>query len=356
MLTAILIALISLVGLIVIHELGHFLVALAFKMPVEEFGLGLPPRLASWKIGSVLFSLNLLPFGAFVRIQGEEKSGEGFSLFPAWQQALVFVAGVAANWLAAVVLFSLVAGVWGLPYAVSDQVVASQARLQVIGVASGTPAEEAGLEAGDWLLGMGTAEEMRAVNHLQDFTDFIDQHRGEEVLLQVERPAGETTVSLIPRESSPPGEGAIGISFARVAVENYSWWQAPAAGFLVTVNQTVAIPLSLATVVSQWFRHQPAPGVELVGPIGLGQMISQTLQLGWGYLLQFVAIIAVYLSLFNILPLPALDGGKLAFLAIEGIRRRPISSKVKENLSGAFFAFFILLMILITLKDLKQLF
>lgn len=356
MLATILIALISLVGLIVIHELGHFLVALALKMPVEEFGLGLPPRLVSWKMGSVLFSLNLLPFGAFVRIKGEEKNNEGFGLFPAWKQALVLVAGVVANWLTAVVLFALVAGIWGLPYAVSDQAVAPQARLQVTGVMAETPAEEGGLKIGDWLTGMGTAGEIKAVNHLQDFTNFIDQHRGEEIRLQVERPAGGTVVSLIPRESPPPGEGAIGISFARVEVKNYPWWQAPATGFLAAINQTIAIPLSLATFVSQWLHHQPVPGAELVGPIGLGQMVGQTLQLGWGYLLQFVAMIAVYLSLFNILPLPALDGGRLAFLAIEGVRGKPISVKVKENLNGAFFAFFILLMFLVTFKDLIGLF
>jgi regulator of sigma E protease len=356
MFTTIIIALVSLVGLMVIHELGHFLMALIFKMPVEEFGLGLPPRLASWKIGSVLFSLNLLPFGAFVRIKGEDRNEEGFGLFPAWKQALVLVAGVVANWLTAVVIFGLVAGIWGLPYAVPDEVVNPEARLQVTGVASGSPAESAGLKAGDWLIGMGVGEEMERVSLLQTFTDFIDQHRGEEIFLQLEKPTGIENISLIPRESPPAGEGAIGISFARIVMEESSWWEAPLAGFSATINQTIAIPFSLGQLISQWIKGQPTMGAELVGPIGLGQMIGQTFTLGWNYLLQLVGIIAVYLSLFNILPLPALDGGKILFLGIEKIRRKPISTRIKESLNGAFFVFFILLMLLVTLRDIIHLF
>jgi len=357
-LTALIIAGASIIGLMVIHELGHFTMALIFKMPIEEFGLGLPPRLIAHKIKSVVVSLNLLPFGAFVRIKGEEdgEKKEGFNTFPAWQRALVLVAGVVGNWLTAVVLFAIVAGSWGLPYAVADDAVAPQAQLQVITVAPDSPAEEAGLKSGDWIVSVGVNEEMTAVHHLSEFTAFIDLHQGKAVELQLNKPEGLVLVSLIPRESPPAGEGAIGISFARVDVQHYAWWQAPKVGLIAAVNQTIAIPLSLGSVFSKWIHHQPTPGASLVGPIGIGQMIMQTSQLGWRYLLQFVAIIAIYFSLFNILPLPALDGGRLIFLAVEGVRRKTVSPKIKEWLNGTFLILFMILLALVTIKDIIHLF
>lgn len=357
-LTAILIACVSIISLMVIHELGHFLVALVFKMPIEEFGLGLPPRLIARKVGSVLVSLNLLPFGAFVRIKGEEEKEkkEGFNTFPAWQRALVLVAGVVSNWLTAVVLLTIVAGSWGLPYAMSDEAIAPQAQLQVMTVASNSPAEEAGVKSGDWIISVGTSEAMRVTNHLSEFTEFVDLHRGETIKLQLEKPKGLVAVSLIPRESPPAGEGSIGISFARVSVQHYAWWEAPRAGLMATVNQTIAIPLSLGAVFSGWIHHQATPGASLVGPIGIGQMIMQTSQLGWGYLLQFVAMIAIYFSLFNIFPLPALDGGRLLFLAIEGIMRKSISPKIKEGLNSSFLILFMILLAFVTIKDVIHLF
>ena len=331
-LAALIIAFFSIVGLMAIHELGHFLMALIFKMPVEEFGLGLPPRLIAYRVKSILVSLNWLPFGAFVRIKGEEEgSKNGFSLFPVWQRAIVLVGGVVANWLTAVVLFTIVAGSWGLPYAISDQAVAPQAKLQVIAISPHSPAQEAGLKTGDWILGLGLPGQVKATNHLQEFTNFVDSHQGEKIDLQIQRSNQKEIVSLVPRKSPPAGQGSIGIGFARVAVQHYSWFKTPWIGLKATINQTIAIPMSLGMMFEGWIHHHPVMGAQLVGPVGIGQMIAQTSQLGLGYLLQFVAMIAVYLSLFNILPLPALDGGKLLFLIIEKIRKKAISAKITRS-------------------------
>ncbi len=354
---SIIIALASIVVLMALHEFGHFLMAVIFKMPVEEFGLGLPPRLVAWHWKSILVSLNWLPFGAFVRIKGEEDDAkEGFASFPAWQRALVLIGGVTANWLTAVVLFAIVAGGWGLPYAVSDAAASPQAKLQIIMVNPQSPAQKAGLEAGDWILSMGTKDHLATVVRQHAFSEFIDQHLGQPVELKIQRGKAVKFISLTPRENPPTGQGAIGIGFARVAMQHYAWFQAPWIGLKATVNQTVAIPMSFGLMFSGWIHHHPMAGAQLVGPIGIGKMIAQTSRLGVGYLLQFVAMIAVYLSLFNILPLPALDGGKLTFLAIEGIRRKSISAKIKTALNNSFFVLFLLLLAWVTVKDIIHLF
>lgn len=354
---SILIALASIVVLMALHELGHFLLAIMFKMPVEEFGLGLPPRLVAWHWKSILISLNWLPFGAFVRIKGEEdESKEGFASFPAWQRALVLIGGVTANWLTAVVLFAIVAGGWGLPYAISDKTVSPNAKLEVIMVNPQSPAHDAGLKEGDWILAMGTKGRLTPAVYQHDFSEFVDRHLGEAVDLKIQR--GKTTqiISVTPRENPPAGQGAIGIGFARVAIQHYAWYKSLWVGLQATANQTVAIPMTFGAMFSGWIHHHPMPGAQLVGPIGIGKMIAQTSRLGVAYLLQFVAMIAVYLSLFNILPLPALDGGKLLFLAIEGIKKKPINAKLKAALNNSFFVLFLLLLVWVTVKDLIHLF
>lgn len=354
---SIIIALVSIVALLVLHELGHFLMALIFKMPVEEFGLGLPPRLVAWRWKSILISLNWLPFGAFVRIKGEEDDAkEGFAVFPAWQRALVLVGGVAANWLTAVLLLAIVAGAWGLPYAISDKTISPGAKLQVVMVSPQSPAKKAGLESGDWILAMGEKAPLQPVTRQHIFSNFIDQHQGQPIEIKIQRGSKTKIVSLVPRRNPPAGQGAIGIGFARVAIQHYPWFEAPWIGLKAAANETVAIPVTFGLMFSGWLHRHPMAGAQLVGPIGIGKMIAQTSQLGLGYLFQFVAMIAIYLSLFNILPLPALDGGKLTFLAIEKLRRRTINPKIKMALNNSFFIFFLLLLAWVTVRDFIHLF
>lgn len=357
----ILIVFVSLLGLIVLHELGHFLLARKFGVKVEEFGIGLPPRIFGKKFGQTLYSLNLLPLGAFVRLYGEEKEATGpesFSAKPIWQKAIIIFAGVAAFWIISFVILSFVAAIWGIPTAVSDNENSRLAdiKIQIAAVAPDSPAEAAGLEAGDTILKMrafGQDLETDKIGQVQAFTEI---NKGQEVTLTIERGKEVLDVDLIPRVSAPEGEGAMGVALIGVGMKKYSWYKAPLAGAVITGETTIAIPYMLSKAVWQKIRGEKVPGLELRGPVGIGQIMGRAVEQGMGNFLYLVAVISIYLALFNILPIPVVDGGKLMFLGIEKLRGKPLNNKVEQRVGAFFFALLLVLMIWITIKDIAKLF
>lgn len=355
----ILIAFFSLIGLVVLHELGHFILAKKFGVRVEEFGIGYPPRLIGKKIGETIYSLNLLPFGAFVRLPseiGESDDPRSFSKQAVWKRALIAFGGVAMFWLVAIILLTAVM-VLGVPAAVTDEEDGGlvSPRVQVLMVAPGSPAETSGLIAGDIIRQLKVDDQKLNTDKVKEAQEFIIAHQGKEVVLTIERGKDLFDVALVPRVSPPEGEGAMGVALARTAIKHYAWWQAPGQAIISTANMTVAIIFGLGSILKNVFQGLPS-GAQLMGPIGIFSLFTQMGQLGAVYFLQFIAIISIHLALINLFPIPAVDGGKLVFLGIEAVRKKPVSEKIEQKITTFFFSLLIALMVWVTIKDIVRLF
>ncbi len=359
MLFTILIALFSLIGLMVIHEFGHFILAKKFGVKVEEFGIGLPPRIFGKKIGETIYSLNLIPFGAFVKIYGEEggiESAYSFSGKPIWQRALIILGGVVSFWLIGVVLLSVVF-VTGVPKVIDDEVNSAliNPRVQVVAIAPNSPAQKTELKVGDVIKKLEISDEQVEIDKVKEVQEFTNLHKGQEITLTIEIGKETKKITLIPRVSPPEGEGPIGISLVRTTIINYPLWLAPIKGIESTFYTTVSIIKALALAISNAVQGLPT-GAQFVGPVGIANLIGQAARMGVNYFLQFIALISIYLAIFNILPIPAVDGGKLLFLGIEKIKGSPIKKKIEQNINAVFFTFLIVLMVLVTIKDIIRLF
>ena len=356
MLLTILIAFISLIGLIVLHEFGHFILAKKFGAKVEEFGIGYPPRLFGKQIGETLYSLNLLPFGAFVKIRGEEGGIEDYRSFidkPMWQRISIVLGGVISFWLVSAILLSIVAGVWGLPTAVTDTENHNliDPKVQITQIMPDSPAKEADLRVGDVIVGF---------DKVGDVQEFIKAHQGEEVVLTIKRGSEIFEEKIIPRVSPPEGEGAIGIGLTRIALRPYPWYEAPVQGVITCGYMTANIVNGWILGLKSLFGLTELPeGVkmEMMGPVGILDLLGEYFELGINYFLFLISLISIALALANILPIPALDGGKLVFLVIESVRSRPINYKLEQKITATFFVLLIILMIFVTVKfDIPRIF
>ena len=347
MILTIIVVLFSLVVLTALHELGHFFFAKKFGVKVEEFGIGYPPRIIGKKVGETLYSLNLLPFGAFVKIMGEDggdNNPRSFSQKPIYQRALILVGGVLMFWIIAFLIFTLLAGVFGIPTAVPDDL-DIEAQVKVVSVANDSPADQAGIKMGDTLIKIQEQE----IDKIDQVVEFSDSK--EELFLSILRDQKEIQVSLIPREIYPSDEGAMGIGLVRVADMKTDWYKSPLVGLKITKEQTINIPKVLFKALIRKIKGEKVKDVQFVGPIGVGKMLGNALYEGVGSFLMLIAMISIWLALFNIFPIPALDGGRLLFLLIEWIRRKPMPQKIEGKVNAGFFILLIILMIFITLKD-----
>ncbi|MDD5145002.1 MAG: site-2 protease family protein [Candidatus Pacebacteria bacterium] len=357
----ILIVFLSIISLLVIHEFGHFIVAKRFGVRVEEFGVGYPPRLFGKKLGGTLYSVNLLPFGAFVRVPGE--IGEGgnpgsFSGKPVWQRMLIVAAGALSFWIVASILLTFTFMI-GVPQAISDDEEGPliDPRVQIVALNPGSPAKDAGIRIGDivrQIKSNGSSFEIEKVKEVQDLADI---HRGKEITLTIQRGSEMLDVNLVPRVSPPIGEGSMGVALARTSLKSYSIWQAPKEALLSTVDLTKQIVLGWYGVLVSLFSGQGVPkGVEFVGIIGIGSMMTQAFQVGISYFLQYIALISLYLAVMNILPIPALDGGKIIFLVIEKLKGGPVNRKVEQGITTFFFMSMLVLMVWVMIKDIIRIF
>lgn len=360
----IIIAIITLLLLVVLHELGHFALAKKFGVKVEEFGVGLPPRIFGKKIGETIYSLNLIPFGAFVRLFGEQENisePRSFNSKPIWQRALIVLGGVLMFWIVAWILLSITMCL-GTPTVISDDMNENliNPKIQIVAVAPNSPASNADIKPGDSIKEISVFEpefKIYEINKVKDIQELTEVYKGQEIILSIERGDKIFETKLIPRISPPQGEGAIGVGLARTAIVSYPLHQAIIQGGIETYNFTKATIQGWGIVFSSLFNHKGMPaGVQLMGPIGVFDLFAQMTSLGFVYFLRFTALISVFLALFNILPIPALDGGKLVFLGIEAIRKKPISQEVEQKITGFFFFLLIFLMIIVTFKDIQRLF
>lgn len=362
-----------LLGLLVfIHELGHYLTAIRNGIAAEEFGFGFPPRMfgvvkddvtGKWKTvwgnkhihgKNTVYSVNWIPFGGFVRIKGEDQNAAiepgSFAGKPAWTRIKVLGAGVFMNFLLAWVLISTVL-MLGFPQPVTDENRdrAGKVDIQILSVAKGSPAETMGIKPGDRVLSVDGV----AMASLDATKSAIDAKRGSEVGFVVDRFGEAMTLYGTPRAETPENEGALGISFAETAVIRYAWYEAPIHGAQATYYTTLSILEALGGVLKNVLVGAKA-GVELTGPVGIVYMTKQMSDLGIAYLLQFAALLSINLGIFNILPFPGLDGGRILFILIEKLKGSPVKEVVEQWAHTVGFFLLLLLMIWVTVRDLSQ--
>src|SRR5688572_5630471 len=340
--------------LVLVHELGHYLAARYFGIDVDEFGIGFPPRAWSVKKGKTVWSINWIPLGGFVKIKGEDDpnaTGPGnFAHKPAYQRAIVICAGVFMN----LVLSSLLFGIGftaGVPQ-IADGLPASarvrDPRVQIIEVLPDSPAEDAGFLPGDVIVKV----EGQSLSKIEDIQAQVDAAEG---AIGVELRRGKESLykELVPELDEDSGKRIMGVALVESAIVSYPWYQAIPKGVYATGFYVKEIVLSLADLVKGLFVGQK-PGVEFSGPVGIAVLTGQAAKLGLTYLMQFAALLSVNLAVINILPIPALDGGRLLFIIIEKFRGRgvrPIVEAVTHRI-----AFFLLLglIVLVTVKDIAR--
>ncbi len=349
----------SLVALIIIHELGHFLIAKKLGVKVEEFGLGFPPRIWGKKIGETIYTLNWIPFGGFVKIYGHEDPVYGdprsFSERPFWQRSLIVLGGVLVFWVVAAIILTIVMMI-GAPTVIDDSTTTDliDPKVQIISVLEGSAAEESGLKLGDIIQKVKSKDSSALdVNKVADIQNFSEVNKGEEVVLTIKRGMEVFDVEMTLTVDETP----IGVSLVRTDLKKYPWYVAPVKGIQATFSLTLSVIQSWIMLLGNLFTGQGLPpGVEVAGIVGIFQLFTEIGGLGVSYFLQFVAIIAIHLALINILPIPALDGGWFFFMLIEKIKGKPLNQVLVQRTSAVFFFLLIGLMIWITIRDIVRIF
>lgn len=362
----ILLFIIVLVVIIIVHELGHFSVAKWSGMRVDEFGVGYPPKLWGKKFGETEYTINLLPFGGFVRIYGEDEtdpeklaSSRAFSARPRMLQALTLIAGVAMNMLFAYVVISSILYA-GTTRALSEKEIplAEDAQLAVASVLPGSPAGEAGIQPGDRITSVSLGEQIFSSVSADDFLTYIAASpEGEALTFEIERAQVTQTLKVIPQSgiiSDQPERTAVGVSVATIGTVPVSLLKAPIEGAVLTWEITKATAVGLVGFLASAITLQ-ADLSQVSGPIGIAGAVGSAYSEGITQLLSIAAIISINLALINLLPIPALDGGRLLFVIIESVIRRPIKPSVASAVNGVGFSLLILLMLVVTLSDVLKL-
>jgi regulator of sigma E protease len=334
----------AIAALIIIHEFGHFIASRLVGIEVEEFGLGFPPRMATlFELGGTKYTLNWLPLGGFVRPKGEnDPSVEGgLAAARPWKRLVVLFSGPLANLLVGVLLYAMIITRVGV--SINDQV-------QILEVAPNSPAAQAGLMAGDMILAVNDTP----VNGMEDLQTSINDNLGQATQLTYQRNEETATVTMVPRADPPPGEGAIGIIMSN-PTRQVSLISAIPLGVEATFNQISA----LATFPLQMIKGNVTPEEgRLVGFKGMFDIYQAVREptpqspIPAGVnVLAFFATITISLGVLNLMPIPALDGGRILFVLPEIFLGRRIPPQYENVINLVSFTLLILLLLYINLYD-----
>ncbi len=332
--------------LVLIHEFGHFLAAKAFGITVKEFGLGLPPRAWGRKIGGTIYSLNWIPVGGFVSIEGEDdqslaKPGS-FASVNRFKRAVVLSAGVVMNFLLGVVLFSVI-------FVQGIQVPTDKVRVDY--VSAGSPAQTSGIKAGDDIVAAAGTK----VTSVQELQQIIQSHLGVPLALTLEEQRTERTVTLTPRANPPAGEGAVGVALGvETEKKSYPIYQAPVEGTKYALHVLGTTVSYLVTSIAAIPSGTSKIGEQVSGPVGIAYVTYRIVQIDPGFLLQLVALLSLSLALMNVLPLPALDGGRLAFVLLSALFRRDFYPRLERIIHQVGLLLLLAIFVVITYNDLVR--
>lgn len=374
----ILIFIIILGVLVLVHELGHFIFAKKAKVRVDEFGFGYPPR--AFKIGrrwNTDFTLNWIPFGGFVKILGEnyeskesDETKEDQNKFASFRsklgnlhfteiskkwQAMILFAGVLFNFIFAWILFST-SFMFGIPMPKENDfgLEVKNPQLTIIGVMKDSPAEKVGIKTGDKISSVSFGNKKLEDINPESFIQNISQYSGE-TLIKVSRGDEFIDFKVIPKEGIVKGKRIIGVNVDEVGIASLSIHKSIIYGAKSTFKITYLTTIGIVDLFVKTIKGK-ADLSGITGPIGIVGLVGDASKLGFVYILSFTALISINLAVINLLPLPALDGGRLLFVAIEAITRKPINPKIASSVNGFSFAFLVILMIIITYRDIVKLF
>lgn len=351
--------------LVLIHECGHFFAAKKLGIRVEEFGFGLPPRVFGKKIGETIYSINALPIGGFVRLYGEEGESEeearhasaelkkrAFYARPIWQRAVVIVAGVFMNAVLAIAVIS---------FLFTQGVFVPVDRVHVEEVLPETPAATAGLAVGDIIRTLAIPADATfsplPIKKGEDLIKTVREHLGAEILLTIERAVeGENKtyeITIIPRTDYPEDQGPLGVVISNYEERRYPLWQAPFVGTVEAIKRSGELAYGIGITLQKLLTFQSV-SKDVAGPLGIAQLTGKAVRFGNFATLDLLAILSLNLAIVNILPFPALDGGRLLFLIIEAIRGKRVHAHYERYIHQIGMMILLFLIILVTINDILR--
>jgi regulator of sigma E protease len=365
---SILIFIIILLVLVLVHEFGHFFTAKRFGIRVDEFGFGFPPKLFSFKKGETEYSFNLLPIGGFVKIFGENPDEENtsgpdasrsFVNKPKYKQAIVLFAGILANFLFAWLLFSI-GFMSGLPTSVGSQpegYTVTDVHVVVVSVLPHSPAEISGLSSGDKIVSIQSGIDVVKDINTDTLKSFVISHPNKEIDFGYIRGKNDqiNVVKIVPVKSSTTGDPSIGIAMDEIGTVKLPVLRAFWEGMKLDWSTTTETAIGLYTLIASAIAGKGSFS-SVTGPVGMVGIVNSAYQFGFIYLLSFTALISVNLAIINLIPFPALDGGRLLFVLIEKIKGSPINQKFANTANTVGFALLIILMLFVTYHDVIKLF
>ncbi len=355
------IGLLLFVGLVVLHELGHAIVAKRNGVVVEEFGIGFPPKAWAKKLKSdMLLSLNWLPLGGFVKLKGEHDAATGKGTYGGanlWVKTKILLAGVAINWLTAVVIFTLIALV-GMPQLIPNQfnvaedtTLTSQA-VRVGGVVADSPAAKVGIKAGDELLTFAG----QSITSAEQFKAVTSQYAGQTQTITYRHNDAVKEVSVTLNAENTANKGLVGIGPYDQSSRRATW-SAPLVGFGTTVQFTWETLKGLGGAIANLFTaHFAEAGASVTGPVGIFSVLSSSAQDGFIPVLFLIGVISLTLAVMNLLPIPALDGGRLFVTLLFRVLKKPLTKDREESIQATGMLFLLGLMALITILDVGRFF
>ena len=336
--------------LVLVHEWGHFIVAKKSGLTVEEFGFGFPPKIFSWKSGETTYSINILPLGGFVKIlgenDGETNNPKSFASKSIGMRSLITTAGVAMNFALGTLLLIIGFNI-GLPQVLNkeNEALAKNIQIQIIAINRNSPAERADLKLGD------SIEDFKEISIFQDF---ISKNKGKEISLKIKRGVDNLEIKTVPRINPPEGEGALGIALAKTGLVSYPWYKSVWLGIQSAFIITWEIIKGFFELIKNLLTNGKIPQ-EVAGPVGIAVLAGRATALGFIYLLQLVALISLNLAVLNLIPFPALDGGRLLFLSIEKIKGSKVNPKIENAIHSIGIILLLFLAVLITYRDILKL-
>lgn len=358
--------------LVFAHELGHFWTAKKLGLIPKEFGFGFPPRIGGfyknnigkwvWVWGSstptdaigTIYSVNWLPLGGFVNIGEDEEAGDDprhFKNQKPWKRIVILSAGVAMN-LAVAVIFLSWGFMLGLPQAVEDLPAGTKVidrNIQVLQVLPDSPADRAGLQLGDIIMSINDKTFM-SESELQDYVAAQDN---KELLYKIKRGSEQLSFHITPEIMSSTGKAGIGIAITETGIVQFPWYRAIWEGLTATISMTWFIIIAFIALIKNLIMGAGV-AADVAGPVGIAVMTGQVASLGFVYLLQFTALLSINLAIINFLPFPALDGGRVLFVMIEKIFRRPVPEKIENTMHNIGFFLLIILVIIVTYRDVMK--